>query len=532
MSPFLHRHSKWGIAIGSLIVALLFVLAATVALAQSASTAKIAGHVTDRATGDSLIGVSVDVLVAGRTGEWSSAGQGVTDASGYYDVGELAAGTYKVLFQDGSGYYGLQYYKGKTTLASANSVTLGAGTMRTGIDAALVEASHITGMVTDKATGDPIEGIDVAALLPDGSMLSSLHAFTDSSGYYDVGGLAGGTYKLLFQDGSGYYGAQYYKGKASFASALPMTLRAGALKEGVDASLVEAAHITGRVTDKVTGDPIADIGVQALLPDGSMLSSQHAFTDASGYYDVGGLAAGSYRLAFDDASGYYARQYSARKPVLALADRVTLGAGANVDAVNATLVQAETEAPITSDDAPTGWLTDGANVTLTPADAGSGVFATYYKLNGGAVRTYTGPIAMFDQGANTLEYWSMDWAGNVEVAHKAGFVVVATPAANGTPSTPFTPSSVRHGASFVTFGTIVRHVPGSSAVTLQFSRYEHGHWVLRKSTTATASDIDGLAFSKYSDSTSLPYAGQWRVRAMHKAGSRYQYSGSRTFTVS
>lgn len=531
MSPVRHREFKLGIAIGVLTLALLVALPSGVAFAGSGPSARITGQVTDKATGDPIENVSADVYLLSH-GSWSLAADGFSDSSGYYDVGELTAGTYRVLFQDGSGYYGMQYYKGKWTFASATNVTVGAGAVKTGIDVALVEAAHISGLVTDKATGDPIEGVSVEALLADGSTLSSLHAFTDSSGYYDVGGLAGGTYRVLFQDGSGYYAMQYYKGKTTFSSANLVTLRAGAFKDDVNVALAEAAHITGEVTDKATGDPIGGIRVDALLPDGSTLSSLHGFTDSSGYYDVGGLTAGSYRVVFDDESGYYARQYNDHKPLLALANRLTVAAAGSADGVDAALVHAESDAPLTVDDAPTGWQTVGANVTLTPTDAGSGVFATYYKLNGGTVKTYTGPIAVFAQGANTVEYWSVDWAGNTESAHTASFIVFAAPSGNGTPSTPSTPSTVKHGASFTTFGCIAHHAAGTSPVTLQFYQLHHGRWVLRKSTTAKASDIAGLSFSKYSDTTSLPSAGQWRVRAQHKSGSHFQYSGYRTFTVS
>jgi hypothetical protein len=390
---------------------------------------------------------------------------------------------------------------------------------------------EIKGQVTDRVTGDPVAGIRVDALLPSGAELDSACSFTDSSGYYEISELAAGTYRVLFQDRSGYYGFQYYRNKWTFASSTVVTLHTGTVRTGIDAALVEAAHITGTVTDKETGDPLGGVRVDALLANGSTLSSLQTFTDSSGYYDVGGLAGGTYQVAFVDESGYYAGQYSDSTPILGLANKLTLGAGASAEGVDAALVEAESDAPVTTDDAPAGWLSEGANVTLTSSDVGSGVFGTFYRLNGGAVRTYSGPIAMFGQGMNTLEYWSVDWAGNVEAANRAAFVVFAPPAGNGRPSTPSTPSSVRHGVAFTTLGCIAKHRAGSSPVALRFYRFEHGHWVLRKTTTAKASAIAGFAFSKYSDSTSLGLAGRWRVRAVHKVGSRKLFSGYRTFTV-
>lgn len=104
------------------------------------------------------------------------------------------------------------------------------------------------------------------------------------------------------------------------------------------------------------------------------------------------------------------------------------------------------------------------------------------------------------------------------------------PNTNGTPTTPASIATLRHGKSFTVYGYIVRHTSGTYPVTLQFYRYQSGHWVLRKSTTARASNV--LYFSKYSDSTSVPYSGKWRVRARHKVGSKYLYSGYRNFRAS
>jgi len=103
------------------------------------------------------------------------------------------------------------------------------------------------------------------------------------------------------------------------------------------------------------------------------------------------------------------------------------------------------------------------------------------------------------------------------------------PNANGTPTTPGSISTLRHGKSFTVSGFLIKHTAGTSPVTLLFYRYQSGHWVLRKTTTAKASTVQ--FFSKYSDSTSVPYAGKWRVRARHTVSSTYRYSGYRNFTA-
>ncbi|MDG6220340.1 MAG: hypothetical protein QCI38_02690, partial [Candidatus Thermoplasmatota archaeon] len=60
------------------------------------------------------------------------------------------------------------------------------------------------------------------------------------------------------------------------------------------------------------------------------------------------------------------------------------------------------------------WYVTNVQVTLTPADATSGVATTYYRLNGAPQETYSGPILLTLNGEHTIQYWSVDNAGNTE----------------------------------------------------------------------------------------------------------------------
>jgi hypothetical protein len=55
-----------------------------------------------------------------------------------------------------------------------------------------------------------------------------------------------------------------------------------------------------------------------------------------------------------------------------------------------------------------------STVTLSATDATSGVKATYYRIDGGAWNTYTGPITLTGTGSHTIEYYSKDNAGKTE----------------------------------------------------------------------------------------------------------------------
>jgi hypothetical protein len=182
-----------------------------------------------------------------------------------------------------------------------------------------------------------------------------------------------------------------------------------------------------------------------------------------------------------------------------------VGGSDQVFAAHRPLPVLDTLAPSTVSDR-VAYYAGSATITLSALDelGGSGVAHTYYTLDGapqveGTVITVT-------------------------------FTIITPPSSSGTPSTPAYIATLKHGRTLSIFGYVIKHASGTYPVTLQFYRYERGHWVLRKSATAKASTV--LTFSKYSRSTSVPYSGKWRVRARHKVGTHYHYSGHRYFTAS
>jgi len=65
----------------------------------------------------------------------------------------------------------------------------------------------------------------------------------------------------------------------------------------------------------------------------------------------------------------------------------------------------------------TNWHKTAVTVTLTATDnaGGSGVKATYYTIDG-TQHTYSAPFAVSAQGSHAVTYWSVDKAGNTEIA--------------------------------------------------------------------------------------------------------------------
>ena len=69
------------------------------------------------------------------------------------------------------------------------------------------------------------------------------------------------------------------------------------------------------------------------------------------------------------------------------------------------------------------WYTVPVEVTLTADDETSGVAITYYRINDGAQQVYTIPFTISDDGIYTIDFWSIDNAGNIETAKSVSFKI-------------------------------------------------------------------------------------------------------------
>ncbi|KRF42980.1 discoidin domain-containing protein [Paenibacillus sp. Soil787] len=72
--------------------------------------------------------------------------------------------------------------------------------------------------------------------------------------------------------------------------------------------------------------------------------------------------------------------------------------------------------PVTTDNATAEAVNQDVIVTLNAVDSYSGVAATNFTLDGGAMQSGN-TVAINTEGVHTLVYWSVDYAGNVEQAH-------------------------------------------------------------------------------------------------------------------
>ncbi|MBS7621530.1 hypothetical protein KEJ32_05405, partial [Candidatus Bathyarchaeota archaeon] len=96
-------------------------------------------------------------------------------------------------------------------------------------------------------------------------------------------------------------------------------------------------------------------------------------------------------------------------------------AGGGDDLAKYKLPIADSTPPTTTHDYDGLWHTLDFTITLTATDDISGVAETYYKINDGPTKMVSvdGQPRITVEGANnTLEYWSVDNAGNEEIPHK------------------------------------------------------------------------------------------------------------------
>ena len=133
------------------------------------------------------------------------------------------------------------------------------------------ETGSITGRVTDAATGEPIQGIQVCA---EPSVASCER--TDANGEYTISELATGEYQLGFTPIGG---LDYF-----FYRQTGVSVTAGQVTSGVDVGLTEGGRITGRVTSGSTDEPIE--GAEACAREVGGDEKQCGTTNASGEYTI------------------------------------------------------------------------------------------------------------------------------------------------------------------------------------------------------------------------------------------------------
>src|SRR5687767_334486 len=203
-----------------------------------------------------------------------------------------------------------------------------------------------------------------------------------------------------------------------------------------------------------------DVDTNAVLwsfaGDGSLQSAVLAVNDyvyvgsASGkLYAVNAATGQQVWVTQSGTSIPFVDEHNVSQPVTSFAS----GEGLLVVPTSTTLVayEGDTTAPVTQaslvgTSGTNGWFKSSVQVSLSATDDFSGVANTFYSVDGGVTETYSGAFIISAPGQHTVQFWSVDNAGNTEATQMVevkvdGVAPVVTAAAN--PSTaPKRPHSV------------------------------------------------------------------------------------------
>jgi 5-hydroxyisourate hydrolase-like protein (transthyretin family) len=295
--------------------------------AQLVLPASIQGKVTDASDGAGVSGIAVRIFLDDGNSHWYSVGNTMTQGSGGFLVENLPAGNLRVQFSDPTKHYLTQFYNAAAALTGAADVATTAGQASSGIDAKLVVASRIAGVVK-KPNGKPLLGIKVAALKKSGGGWKTAGmATSNAAGKYMIGSLPAGTYRVKFIDTTGVYVNEFFNNQLMPDKAEVIKLDVGALHKAVTAKLAIAGRIGGVVRGK-GNKPLAKMQATAFRKQGTgWVWAGTATTGPTGAYRLVGLAQGAYRVRFSDPAGKYVTAFFEAADKIGSATDVAVHAG-------------------------------------------------------------------------------------------------------------------------------------------------------------------------------------------------------------
>jgi Carboxypeptidase regulatory-like domain len=330
---------------------------------------ELSGTVRAAGTEIPLAGVCVFVTSVKPAGLYQL--RAVTAADGSYSLNAMATGRYQLQFDPECGNTG-----NYLPLSPRGTVRVTAGKTTAGVGVSLPAGAEISGVVTG-AGGSPLAGICV---YDDGNVPATQ---TGADGTYALTRLGRGPQTLAFEGGcgnSGSYAPQYYPGQANPAASVPVTLSAGQVRTGVDASLSPGGEVTGVVTS-TAGKLLRGICVNVMPPSALEPDNQNLFISVNGEipfvstasthagaYQIGNLAPGLYYAVFGPCGGSgYPTQWFKDQGAFGRASLISVGAGAVTAGIDAVLPAGGTIS---------GAVTDRAGRRL------SGVCVTAYNAAG------------------------------------------------------------------------------------------------------------------------------------------------------
>jgi probable HAF family extracellular repeat protein len=150
-----------------------------------------------------------------------------------------------------------------------------------------------------------------------------------------------------------------------------------------------------------------------------------------------------------------------------------------------------------------GWYNADVVVTLAAADENSGVAVSYYRINGGATETYSGPFPVATEGVNTVEFWSVDEAGNVELSQGLSLRIDKTlptmTAQRDTPANGYGWNNTDVAASYSasdTLSGLATPTAGSHTFTAEGAGQSHTFMVTDLAGNIASATVNGINIDK------------------------------------
>ncbi len=289
----------------------------------------LAGRVVDEdGAGISNVWVELNDL----SYNWAlSPGYVLTDADGYYRFDHPGT-TVKIQYNTGRNglNYAYEWYDNKLEFATADPVTITAGSTNTLPDVVLTSGATIQGRVTRLSNGQPLGNTQARAFDAAGVMRAWVN--TDGAGNYSLAGVPPGEIRLRFQRNG--FATEWFNDRPDFAAADVLTLAAGDVMTGVNAALAGQGLLAGRVVNG-SGAPISGVTVRAW--DTSTILTSSGVTAPDGTYLIGLLGTASVRLQFDASATPYQTEWWHDQADFASANPVAVTAGTTAELGDAVL---------------------------------------------------------------------------------------------------------------------------------------------------------------------------------------------------